>query len=181
MPTDRFEKYTSVFVETGSYLGDGIKAALVAGYNKVHSIEIAEPKYQICKDLFKDEPKVQVYLGDSCDLLGEVIAKIKEPITFWLDGHFSEGDRKLGTRMKHLCPLIQELDIIKQHQIKSHVILIDDTNCWNGMENFYHEGFDLKMLIEKVKEVNSDYKISYIDGKHLDGRVIHKDILIARI
>lgn len=179
MPTDKFEKYTDVFVETGSYLGDGIHAALKAGYKKVHSIEIAEPKYKICKDLFKDEKKVKVYHGDSSDLLEEVISKIKEPITFWLDGHFSEGDRKLGTPMKYLCPLIQELEVIAKHPIKNHVILIDDMNCWQGMDNFYHEGFDVNTLIEKIKGINENYVINFIDGKHVDGRVIPNDILIA--
>ncbi len=179
MPIDKFDKHTDVFVETGSYLGEGIQLALTAGFKKIHSIEIVKAKYDICKDLFKGEKKVKLYLGDSVDLLEEIISKIKEPITFWLDGHFSEGDRKHGTPMKTLCPLMDELEIIKKHPIKNHVIMIDDMNCWKGMSNIYHEGFDTETIKRKLLEINPEYKLNFINGTYTNGKVIPKDILIA--
>lgn len=180
MPIDKFKKETNVFVETGSYLGNGIQRAITAGFKKVISIEIQEDKYKFCSQRFKQDKKVSLYFGASEDLLKGIIDEIKEPITFWLDGHFSEGDRIKGVKMKTLCPLIEELDVIKSHPIKSHIILIDDVNCWKGMDNIYHEGFDIDSLIKKLQEINPDYEIGYINGMQEDGTVMENDILIAK-
>ena len=41
---------------------------------------------------FAGDARVTLYRGDSSRLLGEMIAGIRSPITFWLDGHWSGGD-----------------------------------------------------------------------------------------
>lgn len=58
------------------------------------------------------------------------------------------------------CPLIEELEQIKQHPIKNYIILIDDMHCWNT------ELFDFmgqSDFIEKILEINPEYEIRYVD------------------
>ena len=169
--SENFKKYTNpVFIETGSFMGDGIQQALDAGFNRVISIELSEKYYNICKERFKEDPRVSIYKGDSYKILPEIISQIDEKITFWLDGHHSCGDTALGD---YWAPLIQELDSIKNHHIKKHTILIDDMRCWK-LPNPVH-GFDESDIIKKLKEINSDYKLIFIDGGEPE------DILVAII
>lgn len=56
-----------------------------------------------------------------------MLDNINERITFWLDGYYSCCDTALG---KYWSPLIQELEHIKNHSIKNHIILIDDMQYW---------------------------------------------------
>ena len=180
MPIAKFDKYTSVFVETGSYLGHGIQKALDAGYDKVISIEFKKNHYDFCVDRFWGNSKVTMVHGDSSEELASVIASINEPITFWLDGHFSENDRKEGVKLKYLSPLIQELQAIAKHPVKGHVILIDDVACWDGYENIFHSGFNTDTLKDELRKINPDYVIYYMDGCQEDGTVMTKDIMIAK-
>ena len=169
--TENFKKHMNeVFIETGSYLGDGISQALNAGFKKVISIELSDKYYQYCSDLFKQHLNVQIIKGDSYKMLPEIIKDIDVPITFWLDGHHSCGDTGLGD---YWVPLIQELDVIKNHPIKTHTIMIDDMRCW--LEPNEVHGFCTSDIINKLKEINSDYKLTYQDGSQ------ENDILIAHI
>jgi len=168
---ENFKKYSNpVFIETGSFMGDGIQQALEAGFQKVISIELAEKYYNICKERFKEDPRVSIYKGDSYKVLPDIISKIEERITFWLDGHHSCGDTALGD---YWSPLIHELDAIKTHSIKDHTILIDDMRCWKE-PNPTH-GFQETDIIEKLKEINNNYNLIFIDGGEPE------DILVASI
>jgi len=121
---DFFKKYFNRhFVETGSWHGDGVWCARHAGFDSVRSIELSPSLFQQCVNRFKDDNRVKLYQGDSGASLGSVIADINEPITFWLDAHYSEGDTAKGPCM---TPLLQELEAIAKHHVKGHVILIDD-------------------------------------------------------
>lgn len=162
MPTSAsvFAQYpNSIFVESGSLTGDGIQAALNAGFSTVVSIELS-PKYVAhCQARFGSDPRVVLVHGDTEDVLPEVLKHIRVPATFWLDGHHSCGDTALG---KHWAPLMQELEAIGSHQVKTHAILIDDMRCWET-KNEVH-GFWKEDILEKVREINSDYRFVYHDG-----------------
>ena len=172
-------------METGSLLGDGIKLAIDAGFKTVISIEIAKKYYDHCINRFKGNDNVKLHIGDSADILGNVIKDINEPITFWLDGHYSGEACQIG---KYLSPLIQELDILKLHPIKTHTILIDDIRCWKDISNEYHDNFDMASVTQKILEINDKYKVDFIDGVQtrvrkgrIKTRVFPKDILVATV
>jgi len=65
-----FKPYLNpIFIETGSYIGDGIQAALRAHdkdkrFERVISIEVSKHFYDICKARFPQR-KVKLYYGDS--------------------------------------------------------------------------------------------------------------------
>ena len=107
--------------------------------------------------------------GDSGKILGSVIASLNAPITFWLDGHWSAGDTAKG---ESITPLMAELDIIRQHPIKTHTILIDDIRF---LDSAGFEWITSDAVLKKIKEINPNYKIRYEDG------IVPNDVLVAYI
>jgi hypothetical protein len=168
---ENFSKYPNqIFIETGSFLGDGIQQALDAGFKNVISIELSDKYFDICTNRFINNPNVKIVKGDSFKVLPDILKDINVPVTFWLDGHHSCGDTALG---EHWAPLMQEMDVIKNHHIKTHTIMIDDMRCWelpNPVHGFYKED-----ILKKIVEINSNYKLTYEDGLQ------ENDILVAHI
>jgi hypothetical protein len=158
--TEVFSRYPNrVFIETGSYHGDGIQQALDAGFSEVISIECTRDLYEYTRDRFEEDDRVQVLWGDSRDVLKEIMKIIDDQCTFWLDSHSPDN-----------LPLLKELEIIKNHPIKTHTILIDDLRLWTKAEH----GYDTKSLKEILLSINPDYQI------RLDGCLdFPNDILVA--
>jgi hypothetical protein len=59
------------------------------------------------------------------------------------------------------CPLIEELEQIKQHPVKNHIILIDDIHC---CDTVLFDFMSREKLIDKIHEINPNYEIRYVDG-----------------
>lgn len=158
-----------IFVETGSYRGDGIQNALDAGFEEVYSIELAPHLYEHCCKRFEDNPQVHLFLGDSSKTLGSILELINEPVTFWLDGHYSWGDTAKG---ESNTPILEELKIISEHSIKTHTVLIDDVRQFGEMEFDYitHEN-----IVDALLKINSEYVLYYEDGYQKN------DVLVAEV
>jgi hypothetical protein len=181
-----FIKYPNpVFVETGTFKGNSVKLALEAGFKKVYSIELSDKYFNYSFNRFKDDKNVFIFQGDSSMILWDVIEQIREPITFWLDGHYSKDDTAIG---RFCVPLIQELEQIRKHYINTHTIMIDDMRCWVKPKKnkqvcpnckLYpcgkYYGFYKGDIITKLLSINPIYQFSYEDG------YIENDILIAKI
>ena len=166
---------SGMFVETGSYIGLGIIAAIDVGFPQIRSIELSERYFDICTERFKKNSNIKIFQGDSSLILFDVIKDIKEKITFWLDGHYSGGNTAMGQQSS---PLLLELEQIKRHDIKDHIILINDLRCWS--KDNPEIGFGEEEIKEKLYEINSNYKILHEDGVH-DEHVFKDDILVAII
>lgn len=164
------EHLSDCMVETGSYMGDGIRNALDAGFPAVRSVELSPQFYEIARGRFAREPRVRVYLGDSGDILWDVIGDVDGRITFWLDGHWSGGQTALGPVQ---CPLRAELDAIARHPRKDHTILIDDMRCW--VKDDPGIGFGEEDIREWVLAINPAYTFSRADGHVPD------DILVCTV
>lgn len=166
---ENFKKYpNNYFIETGSYTGDGIQNAIDAGFRCVFSIELSDKYYDLCVNRFMNNNKVNIIKGDSYKVLPTLLKNINTSVTFWLDGHHSCGDTALGD---YWSPLMQELEVIKNHHIKTHTIMIDDMRCWEN-PNPVH-GFDKNDIFRILKEINSEYEFIFEDGE------FSKDILVA--
>ena len=146
-----------VFVETGTFHGDGIYKALKAGFQNIFSLESDADLAERAKRRYSRNSKVSIVCGDSAVALWDLIQDIQEPITFWLDAH-SYPPREDGGKN---CPLLEELEQISRHPIKTHTILIDDMHCC-GTVAFDFLGRD--DFIKKILEINPDYQIHYVDG-----------------
>lgn len=165
-----FEKYPNhYFVETGTWYGDGVQMALNTGFQEVYSIELAPHYYEKAQKRFSNQWNIHLYQGDSAKILGNVIANINESITFWLDGHCSLEDTAKGETM---TPLLSELELIKQHPIKTHTILIDDIRQASTSAFDYTT---LEQIIAKLKEINPNYSLTFEDG------FVKNDVLVAYI
>jgi hypothetical protein len=112
---------TKQYIETGTYLGDGIKHVL-NDYKIIHSIELSEKWYQHNVKQFKNNKNVKMYLGDSKKILPELLKTINEPITIYLDAHYSGGTTAFG---EEEVPLLFELEVLKERKYDD-IIIIDD-------------------------------------------------------
>jgi hypothetical protein len=158
-----FLKYLNpVFVETGSCDGDGIQLAIDAGFKTIYSIEMAPEHYNHCIERFKDYPGVHLILGDSRHVLDKLLKSIDELITFWLDAHYYE---------ESVCALLQEIEAISNHPIKTHTLMIDDVR---DLVN-YGLGLSVEVLAQRISLINPAYVYSFEDG------YVPNDILIARV
>jgi hypothetical protein len=162
-----FKKYYNpIFIETGAALGDGIQAAIDAGFKKIYSIEIDPFFYEHCKDRFKELTDVHIILGDSDGCLEKLLETINEPITFWLDAHHVGGFK----RGNQISPLLQEIEAINKHPVKTHTLIIDDLRDWS----IGWHGFDTDILKQNISLINSDYFFIFEDG------IVPHDILVAK-
>ena len=170
MPASRelFQKYMNpIFIETGTYYGDGVQQAIDAGFKVICSIELSPNLYSHCIERFNSD-NVFLSLGDSAKVLPILLKEINEPITFWLDGHYSGEGTAMGSQN---TPLLSELDIIKNHPIKNHTIMIDDLRGWYKDTH----GFDTLDLMKIITGINPEYVFKLENG------FIENDILVAYV
>lgn len=113
----------TVFVETGTYLGETLAEAAEV-FGQCHSIEILENFYLGALERFRGQPRVQIVWGDSTKVLPGLM-EIKNPIVFWLDAHGAPFAQCGGC-----VPLLAELRIVTQRDRPLDVIAIDDTRAF---------------------------------------------------
>jgi hypothetical protein len=112
---------TNHYIETGTYLGDGIKSVL-QNYTNIHSIELSQKWYDYNVEQFKTNVNVSMYLGDSKKILPDLLNNINEPITIYLDAHYSGTPTAFGDEE---TPLLFELEILKNRKYDD-IIIIED-------------------------------------------------------
>ena len=71
---------------------------------------------------FSNHNNVKMYLGDSKKILPELLSNINEPVTLYLDAHYSGGTTAFGDEE---VPLLFELEILKNRNYDD-IIIIDD-------------------------------------------------------
>lgn len=158
-----------VFIETGSFHGDGIALAIAAGFKEIYSIELAPRYFDFCHQRFQEYPQVHMMLGDSSTTLKEVLKNVNQRTTFWLDSHFCCCGTSMGNTH---TPILQELALIAKHPIKNHTILIDDVRLFGTIE---FDFIELEEVIDILKKINPNYNISFINGH------VANDILVAEV
>ena len=191
---DAFENNLNpCFVETGTHHGHGVISAIYRGCRDIHTIEIQEHLFQrnlsvfqnclsmgnykefeiktyMRKDFFSiildDALRINMYCGDSCEVLPKVLERIDTKATFWLDGHYSGGETGIS-EIGGKFPVYKELEAFLDHDIKNHTIMIDDMIDFEA--KFPGELPKLKALLYSInekytitKEVKPDNKESYI-------------------
>lgn len=171
-PSIGFEPFpNNYFVETGTFGGQGVTLALRANFKNIRTIELDNHLFNEAKKRFANVKNVTLYKGNSGEILFDIIKDIDEPITFWLDAHNGVYDPKGNN-----TPLLKELEEIGKHHIKNHTILIDDMHCC-GRDLFDY--ITKEDIIKKIKEINPDYAITYIDGGQ--DAEYPNNIMVARV
>lgn len=152
-----YTSFSKCLVETGSSSGAGIFRAIEAGYDDIRSVELSERWHQHCRTIFSADPRVKLYLGDSRDMLLQMLPDEKCVIV--LDAHPS-GPHTAGhddlmengeSSVYHQDRILRdELRIIIDNKIRN-LIIIDDQE-------------DVK---EEWTMMLQDYDLELINGKYL--------------
>lgn len=165
-----FRKHLNpIFIETGTFRGEGLDKALQAGFPEVYSIELDVTLYQQCRRKFASRRNVHLFQGDSSSKLALILPHIDEQITFWLDAHFSSGVTAMGTTH---TPIIDELHVIANHSIKTHTIMIDDVRLFGTAE---FDFVSLEEIVDEILKINPKYSIFFEDGH------VQNDVLVAKV
>ncbi len=122
-----------VFIETGTYKGDMIYAAL-RYFKGIYSIELNKTLCSRARKRFTGYPNVHILQGQSGEVLPKILEEINKPCLFWLDAHWSGGST---ARAETQTPIIQEMQCILGHsRAAEHVVLIDDARCFTGEHDY---------------------------------------------
>ena len=131
------------------------------GFDCICSIDTSMESIYNCEKRFHKNYRVDLIHGNTIDELPKLLMYfLIVEITFWLDAH-NEND----------YPVLAELEVIKQHSIKTHIILIDDLRMFHTDKN----GLTLDQIKAKILEINPNYKFSFENGHVKD------DILVAKV
>ena len=145
----------NILVETGTYLGEMVKAQSNV-FEYIYTIEVSNEIYNQTKKKLKHLTNVSFMLGDSGEVLQKLVGEIKEPALFWLDGHYSGGITSKGVLN---TPIFKELDYIFATSFQ-HVILIDDARDFTGNDDYP----TIESLKAYVKSIKGNYLFKVQDN-----------------
>lgn len=157
----------STLVETGSSNGQGIDAALAAGFQTIYSVERSERYYQLCVQKYAHNEWVHLSCEDSAEWLEDLAIDLPWPVVFFLDAHASAPDSHQGPN-----PLMRELAAIAKSPIKTHVIIVDD---WPST------GFTSEAMLAALQTINPAYEFEFFDVVQGDGSVTKDGMCVARV
>ena len=157
----------ATFIETGTFRGDTAALALRCGFERVLTVELSDNWRDLYQTRFGNDRRVRLFAGLSKDRFPEMLAQVDTSATFWLDAHCSGGDTARGDKF---CPLLEELDLIAGHRIKTHTILIDDVRLFG---NEFGSEVTVEQVIKKLLTINPHYHFHFEDG------YVRNDILVA--
>lgn len=143
------EKYgIRTFIETGT-AGGGTIEKMSPSFDRLYSIELDPVLYELGQKRIGNNPKVTLLKGDSGVVLKDILSTLSTPALFWLDAHYSGT----GTAKAALdTPIVEELLTIFAHQIKNHVVVIDDMREFNGTHDYPHLSELKKIVAERAPE-----------------------------
>ena len=158
---DRFYSRTKVslpvtYIETGTFKGKNLEVVLHSDrYSNVHSIDLSHEWYSYNKVKFRNHKGLDLHLGDSAEVLTQLIPKIAEPVHFFLDAHYSGPGTAFG---KKETPLLEELEAISRFSLSVGTVIIID---------------DCRMLGKhSLTKANSDFEAFESDWSDITHRVI---------
>ena len=144
-----------IFVETGTYKGNGVSWSIENNFKKTYSTEIFKPLYNECVERFKNNSNVHLYNLDTADFLNSVVSTLNTKTVFFLDAHISGGDSSYNP--DYPVPLLQECEIIKQkfYNLNDCIIIIDDERLWDT---------NLKLALKNMF-IKTNFKTLYLDDE----------------
>jgi hypothetical protein len=175
------DKNIDIYFETGMSKGNGIKKAIECNFNKIYSIDICKKWIDYNKKQFSNNKNITLIHDDSQNL-DNYIKDINEKTLFFLDAHNDHSNLNIKDERSSInCPIFKELEIIKNHHIKDHLIIVDDVRIFKNNQDKHliaqggefkgtkcdNWGLNIKLenIEKKLIEINSKYKIKYINDQ----------------
>jgi len=152
----RSERDHKVFIETGTYKGGGVQAALDAGYTEVHSVEASRPLWVQAVANVGPKKGVQLYFGESDVMFLYTAQFVHRPSTVFLDAH---RVAELPETYNHDCLLLEEIAWLNPHY--NQIVLIDDWDLLGTERLDYITGDDVR---EVLRELACEYTLEVVDG-----------------
>jgi predicted O-methyltransferase YrrM len=100
----------SVFIESGTYLGDTV-AYFRPHARRIVSVEVEPALYAAAQRRFSGETAIEIVEGDSLTLLPAIVAGCQSPPLVWLDGHFSGGVTGQGAEVEPAPAILEALRV----------------------------------------------------------------------
>ena len=152
-----------VAVETGTYLGQ-TTMFLGSLFDETYTIEVSPEYYAKSKAFLISNSNVQVYLGDSPQVLKKILPRLKgEPVVFYLDAHWYNQ-----------WPLLDELTEISKTHRDNCVVVIDDFKVPGrpdiAFDSYNGKACSYEYIKKKLSEVFSDCSIHYLIPKNINAR-----------
>lgn len=132
------------FIETGTFKGDTLASVAETGIRSI-SVELSREYFDRANQRFAGMSHVELHQGDAADVLPRIVALLKEPALFWLDGHYSAGETAHGALAS---PISTEMRCILDSPIEGHVVLIDDAADFTGEGGYPELGHFLTTVSE---------------------------------
>ena len=163
------------FVETGTGLAEVVRAVHdVDSSLTIHTIEVVPEIYEQNNIRFSYLKKVNWHLGESAQILSEVVPTLEGNTLFWMDAHFPGADVGLSSYgdekdIDKRLPLRKELEtILENRDVSNDVIVIDDlriyedgpfeTGNWNERSKYGGDGIEfIEKLFEDTHYVGRSY------------------------
>lgn len=168
-----YKNYTN-FIETGTFMGDTI-LYMEPYFSNLYTIEIKKEFYETLTKKYKGD-KINFYLGDSGDVLTDILPIITGKSIIFLDGHWSAGNTGKGIKD---CPLYEEItSIISSHKDEA-IIIVDDVRLFGKGP---HKGTDIcnweEINIENILKIVKDRMTNHY---FLPSSINNEDRLIIHI
>lgn len=163
------------FIETGTHRGDGIQAALDAGFDTVYSCDVSAFAYGWASHRFREHrDKVHLFLLDSRNFLKQVLRFADPDAVVFLDAHWCGGNGEMegndgGDQQDN--PLTAELHAIYKAG-KTPTLLIDDRRLMGSEAGWPTEA----EVRERVHRISAAYTFETADSS-----TFADDILVATI
>lgn len=158
------EKYknNNIFICVGIYSCINLARALNSGFREIHGIEEDEILVRHAHIIFPQDisenryhvTNYHIHHG-SLEKLQEIVFYLDKPATIFLGNNYPDiGQIKINN-------VLEELEIIRCHHIKTHTILIDFINH-AGTPEFGNVSLD--DIKSKLLEINSNYVFHFEKG-----------------
>lgn len=152
------------FIETGTYYGDTI-LHMEQYFLNLYTVEIQRTLYEHVTNNYKGD-KIKFHLGNSEDVLNEILPTINGPSIFFLDGHWSAGCTGKGRKD---CPLYEELNSIMLNHRDKAIIIIDDVRLFGRGPNKGNE-------ISNWEDINTQNILEIVKGRITDHYFLPSDL-----
>lgn len=141
------------FVETGTYLGDSTEVASYV-FERVESIEICQDLYNKASQKLTS-PRIKLHLGDTVQLLPDIVKTIDAPCMWFLDAHQSGPETQNNGQW---VPLLNELDIILRSRKEYHdIFVIDDVRLFSAHWDW------ADVSLESIQDIFKRYGIPIVN------------------